>query len=271
MKKIQFLAIFVLANIPLVSSAVPRSEIYLVDVMHCKGILTTNNPGMRDEYKKLDMDFRSMKSTRRDGTLANALVVEASLSSDFYTSPLYVKKNRIRKKLGIFNALVELKIVSMKTENGTRTDILKGNFSQEGTVVGDTNYALQCDANVVKEVSRIDDMTTGKWLKVLAKNRALSKKIEAADKNSEIYDIFREYGESYKVRDLKGDAKRVYDKADPEFKSVETIKVDPLGVTLIHVSDAPEGNGCEYLFNLEGEYLNRICGTESGEWEWEEK
>lgn len=160
-----FTFLFAIATVSVTFATPSRSEIYLVDPMECTGTLTTHNPGMSDEYKKMNMNFTSMQSTRKNGTLANALVIEVTGWSDLYTSPLYVRKNRIRKSTGAYDGMIDLKIISSETKNGKRTDTLTGTFSEEGTVVGNQSYDLQCTANVVKEVSRVDDMTKEKFSK----------------------------------------------------------------------------------------------------------
>ena len=269
MKKSYIFVLLFAASFASSTFAAPRSEIYLVDTMECDGTRTTDN-GLGDRLNKISMYFTSMKSTRQDGSLADALVIEVTGWSELYTSPLYVRNNRIRKSTGAYDGMIDLQIVSTETKNEVRTDTLTGTFSEEGTVVGDTNFDLKCTANVVQEVSRIDDMTNGSWLSVLPKNSELSRKIVEADKEGAVSE-FERSGE-YKAKSLKGDAKKVYNKADRDARYVDTINVESLSVTLIHISDAPEGNGCEYLFNLEGEYLNRICFTESGDsTEWHEK
>jgi hypothetical protein len=111
--------------------------------------------------------------------------------------------------------------------------------------------------------------------KVLPQNRDLSKQIANDDQVAQDIGNMMGNGTEIDPKTLKGDAKAAYNKwvkKNSDFSCAEIITIESLdNMQLIHVCESSEGNGCEAIFNMNGEYLNRTCGTESGEWNWIEQ
>lgn len=105
---------------------------------------------------------------------------------------------------------------------------------------------------------------------VTKKNLALAKSLAVGDREQEIWDLFWNRGTELSAGQLKKDARKAYFQVDSEYRYAEVIAVESLGnLKLIHVVDSMEGNGCEHVYNMKGEYLNSMCGTESSEWSFE--
>jgi len=143
--------------------------LYTVDPMICRGKLLPNTR-VHESYTELLQRFVSFSSTRRNGTLAPSLEVSnvygnpgqvISATADgqevWQLKPLRLNGNKVTHP--DFVGELQLTIVSSKTVGGKRTDTLRGNWIQSGSVVGGHGYELNCTANVVKTPSRVDDMT----------------------------------------------------------------------------------------------------------------
>ena len=101
---------------------------------------------------------------------------------------------------------------------------------------------------------------------VLPKNMALAKSLATTEREEEIWELFWN-GQELKPAQLKKDARADYRRINNEYRMAEMIEVESMNnLKLIHVVDSIEGNGCEHVYNMKGEYLNSMCGTESSEW-----
>lgn len=153
-------AILVSLTVLMSVQAMAAERMYLVEPMKCVSTLTSKNKGMAKGYEKENMTFTSMKSTRRDGSLASVLEIERDFASNGYMSPLFISDDGvIKKEIGSYDETIVLKVVKSEVVNGQRIDTLKGTMSAKGTVVGNTTHSLDCKAVVVNKVKRVDDFT----------------------------------------------------------------------------------------------------------------
>jgi len=155
--------------------------VYCADEMVCVRTVSYPQPtSMHPDYYNSVVSVKTLKSTRRDGSLVDALQISddpvgpktpsvkaawsmASFNSGNYGAPMRVKGNQVILPWGPtsnFSQGVRFTIVASRLQNGHRLDVLRGQEHVKGDLVGSYSSTYVCEAKVVTQLSRIDDFTS---------------------------------------------------------------------------------------------------------------
>lgn len=151
--------------------AAQRGDLYLVESMTCTGKINKKPDYMHTDYVSIAMKFTSFQSKRKDGSVADSLEIRykytgqklakpdfENLKGVWFASPLRKIGDEVyRDDMTGHDEDLELKVTSTDSRDGKTIENLVGTWNRGDGRPGGYLYNLECQANVVQKVSRIDD------------------------------------------------------------------------------------------------------------------